>query len=380
MYAAVGTRPQEGLIMLQGEPAAEQALQGLLKEVSRRVLEPILGALAEAGHEPPQKWFISPDATLWMIPWGALLLPDGRYALERYEICYLGSSRDLVSVGPEGEPARSAAVFADPDFDLDPAEVGAASPAAPGGAGAEPRRAAPWAAPSGIRAFRLPGTAVEAKIVIPRLQEYCHAEPDIYLDRNAREGTAKELHRPRVLVMSTHGFFLPDQVVQTVDPLSPPADTRSALLTTDGKPLENPLLRCGLLLAGCNQCEKAQAAGTEDGIYTGLEIVGTDLHGTELVVLSACDTGVGDLRIGEGVAGLRQAFQLAGARAVVATLWRVPDRQSATLMGDFFANLAAGQSKPTALRNAQLAMIQSRREKYTAAHPFFWAAFTLTGR
>ena len=380
MADAMGSPDKPGQIAEQGEPEAAAALSKPLAQLAELTLAPIL---KEAGNA--KQLILSPDAALWLVPWGALPLANGRYAVEAYQIRYVVTGRDLVLGIGAKQVTGPPVIMADPNFDLGATETQAATRAVL-------RGAAPVAGDLAVRSIsnegslighvdRLPGTATEAKAIEPKLSDYAHAKPTLYTDQYALEGVFTALQRPRVLVMSTHGFFLPDQELKPDDSpaghASAGSETRGAALTASGKPLENPLLRCGLLLAGCNH--RGNGADSSDGVLTGMEIVGTDLRGTDLVVLSACETGLGQVRNGEGVAGLRQAFQLAGAKAVVATLWQIPDKQSAQLMSDFFTNLAAGQGKAEALQSAQLKTIEARRAKYGAAHPFFWAAYTVTG-
>jgi CHAT domain-containing protein/Tfp pilus assembly protein PilF len=355
-------------IRQRGEPEAERELRRPLEALARLVLHPLT---AHAGQA--RRWVLSPDASLWLVPWAALPLPDGRYAIEKYRLHYVVSGRDLVTGSPTGE-AGPPVILADPDYDSTPRAL-RAEPAKSSGL---PRLRSPGPTSRLSRARRLPGTAAEARAIGPRLERYCGRRPLVHLDRHATEAAVKAVRRPRVLVLSTHGFFLADQEVPASDHGG--MEGKRAVLTTAGGLIENPLLRCGLLLAGCNRRAETLKATGDDGVLTGLEIVGCDLRGCELVVLSACDTGLGAVRNGEGVAGLRQAFQLAGARAVLATLWQIPDRETARLMRDFFARLAGGQGKAEALRQAQLALLKARRARHKAAHPFFWAAFTLTGQ
>jgi CHAT domain-containing protein/Tfp pilus assembly protein PilF len=347
----------------QGEEQAEKAIREHLDVLSALVLKPLLPHMGKARH-----LLVSPDGNLWLLPWEALTLEDGRYAIEEHRISYLTSGRDLVPAPAAKVKVSAPLVLADPDFDLD---AGRARGAAGRLVGRAIDEGAVGPPPGGFRlgtVKRLLATAGEARAITPSLKQYAGIAPRVHTQAEALEAVFKAARSPRVVVLSTHGFFLPDQELPREGDGKPRAARR----------WENPLLRCGLLLAGCNNA--AKASDGDDGVLTGLEVVGTDLRGTDLVVLSACETGLGEVQSGEGVSGLRQAFQLAGARAVVSTLWRVPDKQSARLMALFFENLSKGMRKAEALRAAKVKLIEERREDYAAAHPFFWAAFTLTGQ
>jgi CHAT domain-containing protein/Tfp pilus assembly protein PilF len=352
-------------IKSDGEPDAEKLLRRRLDAVARRVLHPLLPCLKDR-----PRWLVCPDGVLWLVPWNALTLPDGKYVVEKYTVSHLVSGRDVVPSHYKVKPSAPV-VLADPDFDLAPGKRPAGSKPTPAeGTDVALRQVVALGA---ARFARLPGTAAEAKVIAPKLKAYAGEAPKVYTEAEATESAFKALKRPKVLVLSTHGFFLPDVERKPNDDFVHERPKRVA------RPEENPLLRSGLALAGANEREAANKGGVDDGILTALEILQTDLRGTELVVLSACETGLGEVRNGEGVAGLRQAFQLAGAQSVLATLWQIPDRQTAQLMGKFFDHLAAGRGRAEALRLAQLDMIRARRQREGAAHPFFWAAFTLTG-
>lgn len=358
------------LIRTIGDIEAEQAARASLKELARLVYVPLAKHLDPAKH-----WVLSPDAELWLVPWCALPVAETNYAVEKHSIRYVVSGRDLVkNPGPASD--QPALVLANPDFDLGLEEARAESKRLRGDPGTSVSLSRSVRPQGGLpQVAALPGTAAEAEAVKPHLKALTGKEPKVLLEKQALEEAFKSARQPRVLVLSTHGFFLEDQR---------PADAGARFVDPSlqhplGKLQENPLLRCGLLLAGCNRREQEQGA-EDDGVLTGLEVLEADLHGTELVVLSACETGLGVVHNGEGVAGLKQAFQLAGAHAVLATLWPIPDVQSAQLMIRFFTQMADGKTRAEALQFAQQEVIRKRRDRYGAAHPFFWAAFTVTGK
>ena len=185
----------------------------------------------------------------------------------------------------------------------------------------------------------------------------------------ALESTVRATKSPALVHLATHGFFLPDRTLRLQAPELPddPEGTLSAA--------ENPMLRSGLALAGANTWLRGRPTlpEAEDGILTAQDVCGLDLAGTEMAVLSACDTALGALHPGEGVFGLRRAFAIAGVRTLIMSLWKVPDNETRELMVLFYQNLSAGASRLDALRAAQAAV----RVKHPA--PYYWAAFICEG-
>jgi CHAT domain-containing protein/tetratricopeptide (TPR) repeat protein len=296
--------------------------------------------------------FLAPDGNLAQLPFEALPLADDRYLIDEYAISYLSVGRDAVRFGAAAadQPA-SPMVIADPDFDL------AADPSAERGSSAVFQR--------------LDGTRREGEAVGTLLG----VEPK--LAGAALESAVKACRSPRILHIATHGFFLPasssEPGCEQTELAGFTGSTAQRMIRLSSVP--NPLLRSGMVLAGVNTWlgEGAVPEAAEDGFLTAEDVTGLDLLATELVVLSACETGLGDIQVSEGVFGLRRAFVLAGAKTLVMSLWKVPDSQTQELMVKFYQRLLAGQPRAEALRAAQRAL----KEHYP--DPYFWGAFICQG-
>lgn len=182
----------------------------------------------------------------------------------------------------------------------------------------------------------------------------------------------------RILHLATHGFFLGESCPSMPDHAygrTPRSEDNSALSIA----VENPLVLAGLALAGVNHREAA-GPGEEDGVLTAEEIASLDLSGTEWAVLSACDTGLGAVKDGEGVFGLRRAFQLAGAKTVIMSLGPVEDKSGRKWMADLYRHrLSDRMSTADSVREASLGILTERRALHLTTHPFYWAEFVAVG-
>jgi CHAT domain-containing protein/tetratricopeptide (TPR) repeat protein len=318
-----------------------------------KVMRPLLPLIGNT-----HRLFLSPDGDLNLIPFGALVDEQDRYLVEKYSITYLTSGRDLLRLQVHPASKQGPVVFANPLFDSGGDTIkqgaGVADVSDKGRRSADLRDA---------KFSPLPGTAGEAKALADVL-----SDAKIFTGTQATEAALKRVSAPKILHVATHGFFLPDiPQASSQQANAESAGARGLGIASSGPPFgpmsptqtrrdENPLLRSGLALAGVNQ---RQSGAGEDGVLTALEATGLDLWGTKLVVLSACETGLGEIKNGEGVYGLRRALVLAGSESQVMSLWQVSDAATRDLMAAYYKRLQAGEGRTEALRQVQLEMIKS---------------------
>lgn len=330
--------------------------------LTRLVFTPLQPALGDQ----IETLYLAPDGELNRVPFEGLLADaadpaHSPYWIERYRAAYLSTGRDLfryqvpATAAAPGPPATPPVIFAAPDFDLAPSEEPARLTAL-GITGTDLLYRGQRS--QGTATFRwspLPGARAEGERVHNLLPG-----SRLLSGGDALEVVLKVLPAsPRILHLATHGFFVRDP---------------DALAGVGG---ENPLIRSGVVLAAANHAGDASAS-LEDGYVTAEEVAQLRLDATELVVLSACETGLGDIQVGEGVYGLRRSFLLAGARAELISLFAIPDAETAQLMEGFYGGLP-GQGGAAALRNAQLDLIKKRRAEGKSIHPYFWAGFIYVG-
>lgn len=332
-------------------PASDGTAPAGSARLYRRLLQPLLGERAADAV-----YVALPDGALTQLPLEALTDERGQYLLARGPWRYLSSiDQMLVPAGRQAffaAPAN-AVIFGAPDFDA----------RLPAGADVHPG-SAPTLRPAlqQLHFPPLPGAATEAEAVATLLRR-AGQQVTLYTGANASVARLRTLSHPSILHLATHGFFLGES-----------AGGSEEVIGRDGKSylhdMQVPHFNSGLALAGANS---TSASVHSPGLVFSFQLRQLDLEGTELVVLSACESGAGTQVAGETVDSLRQSLEAAGARSTITTLWRVSDAASAELMQGFYQRLAGGMDKDEALRQAKLTLAPRWRQ------PFYWAPYILSG-
>lgn len=322
------------------------------------------------------KIYFSPDGVYNQISVFSLYNPKtGNYLVDEIDLRVLTNSKDLLSSAKDNNNENETFLIGYPNYNMymDHSDSSQNRGGMRGNTRGETTRELTRGVTRGMRAgllrymrgeegiTMLPGTKTEVEN-INNLFEGTKVNKQVALNNEATEQYVKKIDNPRTLHIATHGYFLPD--VET--------DLRGEV----NKYVENPLLRSGLILAGAGDFllfgESVDSTG-QDGILTAYEAMNLNLEDTDLVVLSACETGLGDIKNGEGVYGLQRAFLIAGAENVIMSMWSVDDDATQELMSTFYKEWLKTDDKQLAFRRAQ----QKIKEKYP--DPFYWGAFVMVG-
>ncbi|MBU8935033.1 MAG: CHAT domain-containing protein [candidate division Zixibacteria bacterium] len=361
---------------------------GLPSETDREEYFIIANALYQAIWLPVAKHLkdkmlvlVAPDGNLNLISFAALPHPSGYYLAEKQAIHYLSSGRDIIRM--ESTPPSGSGLFAlgDPDFDAPAVNRASVMPSVDTSATVDQTEFTLRGSSNNIYRLHeknvspLPQTRREVKRIAKNWRANLTEPATVCLGSQASEERFKaDAPGNRVIHLATHGFFVNSNDDSNKQQRNP--GTETDFLS------ENPLLQSGLFLAGANlRGQGSVTLGTEDGVLTAHEVTSMNLSGTDLVVLSACESALGEVQTGEGVYGLRRSFQMAGARTVVSSLWSVPDKQTAQVMEELYKLLdrQTGLSLATQMQQLSIERLKDLRRKSLPDHPFLWAAFIVTG-
>jgi CHAT domain-containing protein len=341
-----------------------------------RIWDPVAEYLEEI-----EKVFVVPDGALNLVSIVTLPGDDGGYLVEKGPVIhYVSAERDLMpseSLSPTGAGLLA---LGGPDYGAGIGREKTESEMQLVSATSFRGRRSGCAEFAQISFTPLPGATEEASEIASLWERASNDHEVLHLTGAQAMEEILKAAAPgkRVLHLATHGFFL-GQCASALDARSFNQGLMAAREQQPSIEGENPLILSGLALAGANQRASA-GPDVEDGILTAQEIGALDLSGVEVAVLSAYDTGVGEIANGEGVFGLRRAFQVAGARTLVMSLWPVDDESTRQWMLAFYEGwLVDGLSKAEAVRRASLSVLESRRSRGDDIHPFYWGAFVAAG-
>jgi CHAT domain-containing protein len=343
--------------------------------IARRLYDAVIGP-AERFLSGRNLALISPDGGLNLVSFSGLIDSDGKYLVENLSVHHLLAGRELVRLGDNPNSGEGLLAIGDPDYDASAADrkecleiVQHAS-----AAGCEDTtsvRRSGWDFFGGDSLVALPGTRDEIRSIAEGWRHVSDEPVATYFGSQASEDLFKAAAPgKRIIHLATHGYCVSDK--------SGSPGKVDAHSIRGSRSSENPLLQSGLFFAGANMRGRgADSLGIEDGVLTAYEASAMDLLGTDMVVLSACETGLGEVQQGEGVYGLRRAFQVAGVRTIVSSLWSVSDRETAFIMSQLYTE--TDETLPDKLRRLQLDRIAKLRADRLTDHPYAWAAFIALG-
>jgi tetratricopeptide (TPR) repeat protein len=362
--------------LVRGSPQEEELSANL-----QALYEALWAPIGQALPSQTKRIIISPDGELNFISFATLLTKDKQFLAQTYSVQYVASGRDLLRE-PKPSIAREVVLFANPDFGLASGAMLAkvddgSDPGSKSIRGSEKRDVEDWSFES------LDGTQKESDELIKKFTGWGWTPSDLTKKEATKEALLK-IHSPYILHLATHGFFAKED--STAIQTEPEALLNDRQSVTKSKFFKNPMHRSGLALAGAQTTMEAwkheEVPPVEnDGILTAEDVSTLDLQGTWLVTLSACDTGSGEARAGEGVMGLRRGFIQAGAQNLLMTLWPISDEVTVQIMSDFYEAAHQTGNAPEALAEVQRNwLLKLRTEKGLAQAVNFAGPFIMSSQ